>query len=104
MPYTCPVCAYDRMVKPPVNFTICSSCGTEFGYDDAGRSYEELRAEWLNNGALWFSDATPAPDGWNGYLQLLLAGSPLHASPRNTAANTTVRVRVYSGLLATAAA
>jgi hypothetical protein len=49
--YLCPVCGYDRLEDPPGTFTICPSCGTEFGYDDAFASHAELRAKWLQNGA-----------------------------------------------------
>src|ERR1017187_7282190 len=45
--YLCSVCGYDRLEDPPKNFTICPSCGTEFGYDDAFASHAELRAKWL---------------------------------------------------------
>jgi hypothetical protein len=65
----CPVCGY-LMRYPPVDFHICPSCGTEFGYEDAGRSYAELRAEWLRSGARWWSPVDSKPDGWDPYLQL----------------------------------
>ena len=71
MNYTCPVCGYDKLRQPPVDFFICPSCGTEFGNDDFELSYEELRLRWLDNGASWFSDAVPQPENWNLFEQLL---------------------------------
>ena len=56
MTYTCPVCAYDQMDQPPSGWNICSCCGTEFEYDDASRTHEELRRDWVQNGAKWFSE------------------------------------------------
>lgn len=66
---TCPVCGY-LMRYPPAGYHICPSCGTEFGYDDAGRSHAELRAVWLRNGAQWWSPIDPMPSGWDPYMQL----------------------------------
>ena len=65
----CPVCGY-HLNRPPEDFTICPSCGTEFGYDDSGRTYAQLRAIWLRGGAKWWSKSTSAPEGWDPYLQL----------------------------------
>lgn len=65
----CPVCGYP-LQWPPRDFHICPSCGTEFGYDDAGRSHEELRSQWLDGGARWWSTSTPPPANWNPYFQL----------------------------------
>jgi hypothetical protein len=65
----CPVCGYP-LQWPPIDFHICPSCGTEFGYDDAGQSHEELRAQWLEGGARWWSTSTPRPANWNPYFQL----------------------------------
>lgn len=62
--YTCPVCGYDELNSPPENFSICPSCGTEFGYDDHRKSHAKLRAEWIQNGLEWFDQ--PAPYGWHG--------------------------------------
>jgi hypothetical protein len=74
---SCPVCAFDGLTKPPVDFTICPSCGTEFGYDDVGRSFDELRQDWIWSGAVWFSNAQQPPPGWSGYQQLLRHGLAL---------------------------
>ncbi len=65
----CPVCGY-HMQWPPIDYHICPSCGTEFGYDDAGRSHADLRSQWLEEGARWWSTHTPPPTNWNPYVQL----------------------------------
>jgi len=67
---SCPVCGYDRLTEPPVDFTICPSCGTEFGYDDAFITHSQLRDKWLRNGAQWWSPVDPRPDNWDPYLQV----------------------------------
>jgi hypothetical protein len=73
--YTCPVCGYNALPSPPENFAICPSCYTEFGYDDATLSHEELRREWIRNGMRWeASNITPPPLGWNPFTQLMEAG------------------------------
>ena len=71
--YLCPVCAY-FLEYPPRDFNICPSCGVEFGYSDAGRTYEELRNEWLGSGAQWSSKTEPPPPGWNWLVQLYRSG------------------------------
>lgn len=58
------------MRYPAADYHICPSCGTEFGYDDAGRSHAELRANWLRNGARWWSPVDPQPPNWDPYTQL----------------------------------
>lgn len=55
MTYTCPVCGYDRLRYPPAGYSICPSCGTEFGNDDFGSSYAELRRRWIAGGRKWWS-------------------------------------------------
>lgn len=71
--YCCPVCAFPELDVPPVDFNICPSCGTEFGYDDCSISWEDLREEWIRNGASWFSDDSRPPPGWSAYAQLAAA-------------------------------
>jgi hypothetical protein len=78
--YTCPVCGFPGLSEPPydaqgcASFEICPSCGTEFGYDDARRSHDDLRAAWLAAGAPWRSQAIrPRPD-WDARKQLENAG------------------------------
>ena len=46
----CPACGY-LMRFPPQDFHICPSCGTEFDYDNVGRSFAELRQAWISSGA-----------------------------------------------------
>jgi hypothetical protein len=74
MNYLCPVCGYTKLISPPKDYTICPSCGTEFGYDDFTTTYDELRAAWLAAGAPWFSRHTAPPPNWNPITQLLRAG------------------------------
>jgi hypothetical protein len=74
MNYKCPVCGYNKMTRPPQDFYICPSCGTEFENDDTVFTHQELRDLWVEHGARWFSRATPKPPGWNPYIQLLSAG------------------------------
>ncbi len=69
MKYQCPVCGYPDLDDEPVNHEICRCCGTQFGYDDYLRSHEELRREWVANGANWFL-AGYEPQGWDPYDQL----------------------------------
>ena len=77
--YICPVCGYDGLEEPAYDvhgyssFEICPCCGVEFGYDDATRSHEDLRAEWLANGARWWSKRDK-PIGWSPQKQLRDAG------------------------------
>ena len=75
----CPVCGY-QMAYPANDFHICPSCGTEFGYDDSGTTYEDLRAQWLKTGPLWWSPVDPRPTGWNPFKQMM-GGIFLNANP-----------------------
>lgn len=79
MNYICPVCGYDRLDEPPADYSICSSCGTEFGYDDFALSHEELRKRWIANGAKWWSTYTSPPSGWSPFQQLLRVTNPMAA-------------------------
>jgi len=72
--YTCPVCGYAALKHPPEDFTICPSCGTEFGYHDSNKTNAELRAEWAKRGFPWSSRVIERPAGWNGLSQLQGAG------------------------------
>lgn len=67
--YPCPVCGFG-LDYPPDDFVICPSCGVEFGYETAGRSFYQLREEWVNSGAHWASRVITEPDNWNPYLQM----------------------------------
>ncbi len=80
MRYRCPVCGFNAMPSPPVDHNICSCCGTEFGYDDARRSYADIRSAWRDRGFPWFSTALVQPEGWSPIEQLnklLLSGQAL---------------------------
>jgi DNA-directed RNA polymerase subunit RPC12/RpoP len=81
MAFDCPVCGYRGLRRPPVNYLICSSCGTEFGYQDFAETedrrrarWKELRAKWVLQDMPWFSRATPPPAEWNPINQLREAG------------------------------
>ena len=74
MTFTCPVCGYQNLPSPPIDYEICPSCGTEFEYHDALRTHAELREDWMRRGALWHSRSIPMPYGWNPRVQLLEAG------------------------------
>ena len=92
--HTCPVCGYSRLEEPPRDFTICPSCGTEFGYDDAFTTVDQLRANWLRTGPRWWSTVDATPEGWDPYLQVgnvasllwvaLSAPEPLQQTPGMT--------------------
>lgn len=69
MSYQCPVCGYNRLSKPPQDYTICPCCGTEFEVDDFDKTYDQLRAEWLRN-PVWSSRRVAKPTGWSPYTQL----------------------------------
>lgn len=74
MNYTCPVCGYDNLERPPADYHICPCCGTEFGYDDFTFSHGELRKRWIANGMRWHRRRTGPPPGWNPITQLFKAG------------------------------
>jgi hypothetical protein len=71
--YTCPVCGY-LLNDPAEDYNICPSCGTEFGLTDSGRTFKQLRDEWIQSGAHWHSRVTKIPKDWNPYVQMLNAG------------------------------
>lgn len=77
--YTCPVCGYDKLNRPAADHLICSCCGVQFGYEDAGPLpptdyHYGLRMKWIRRGAQWFSVATEKPAGWNPWVQMAEAG------------------------------
>ncbi len=69
--YICPVCGYKELESPPRKFSICPSCGTEFGYDDAIKNHENLRKAWILGGLEWWDKDMPVPANWDPYHQLL---------------------------------
>jgi len=69
--YICPVCGFEKMDGPPADFNICPCCGTEFGYDDFEKSYQDLSYRWIASGCPWFSPLEGPPPAWNAKRQLL---------------------------------
>lgn len=67
--YLCPVCGF-RLPFAAEDFNICPSCGTEFGYSDSGRTYDNLRKNWLDHGAQWSSLVWEKPSNWSPFEQL----------------------------------
>ena len=65
MPDKCPVCNF---AHKPEKWSICPCCGIEFGYEDSGRSYQELREVWLATGPVFWKE--PQPEGWDWRKQL----------------------------------
>jgi hypothetical protein len=78
--FTCPVCGFPELHEPHIDavgsptYSICPSCGCQFGADDLEQSHAELRAAWLADGAQWWSQNQAPPPGWNGRAQLQRAG------------------------------
>lgn len=70
MSFTCPVCKYGKLRRPPTDYSSCPCCGTEFGSSDVGMSYEELRELWIEQGALWRSTYVSQPVGWSAFAQM----------------------------------
>jgi hypothetical protein len=100
MNYKCKVCGYDQMPAPPIRHNICPCCGTEYGLDDDGVSYEELRNEWLRSSAPWFSTLepyVPIPN-WNAWDQLDIAGySYAVPRPESGIRNHVIQVPAWNG-------
>ena len=80
MSFTCPVCGFAGLLEPHVDptgsptYSICPCCGIQFGADDLDRSHAELRADWLAEGAEWWSQNQPPPADWEATAQLTRAG------------------------------
>jgi hypothetical protein len=94
MTYQCPVCAYAGLDEPPVDFTICPSCGTEFGYHDFIRGHDELRSRWIATGPAWHSSVIPAPFQWDGIEQLRRGGLLESVEYENVGMNTQTEIAV----------
>ena len=94
MSYPCPVCGYG-MEEPPANHNICPCCGTEFGYHDSGRTFDELRSVWIERGARWWSPADSQPYGWNPLTQLLQAGLNFRLTDQASRTTHTRTVVIY---------
>jgi rubredoxin len=74
MNYSCPVCGFDELRYPAKADMICPCCGVQFGYDDFAKTHEQLRGDWLANGAAWQSRRIAPPAGWSPKTQLAHAG------------------------------
>jgi hypothetical protein len=77
--YTCPVCGYDKLKKPPEEHLICVCCGTQFDLDDEGPlakpvMHAMLRRAWVESGAHWYSRVVPPSAAWNPWRQMFVAG------------------------------
>lgn len=72
--HVCPVCGYEKMLRPPASGYICPCCGVQFELDDDELSHRELRRRWIEHGMAWFSRATVPPVNWNPIIQLNDAG------------------------------
>lgn len=70
MSYQCPICGYNRLNEPPVEFSICPCCGVEFGVDDFEMSHAELQVQWIQRGMPWFSSFTRPYAGWDALRQI----------------------------------
>ena len=66
--FSCPVCLYQEMPDPPVDYSICPCCGTEFENDDESLTHSQLREQWIANDAKWFFHEPPP--NWNPWDQL----------------------------------
>jgi hypothetical protein len=91
MNYLCPVCGFAELRVPPSDFSICPSCGTEFGYDDSSLTHEQLRNIWIASGAHWFAvDEWQIPQHWNPFVQLAQAGLVGRISGADTGSTTVI--------------
>jgi hypothetical protein len=86
--FQCRVCGYRGLSKPPyeresgASDEICSSCGIQYGFDDAGRDevYEDMmfkekvytywRNRWIQSGCKWYSKGVRPPKNWDPHEQL----------------------------------
>jgi len=69
------------MEAPPKDYRICSSCGTEFGVNDANASIAELRDAWIRTGPKWWSNTDPQPVNWDPIRQMENAGIVVKRPP-----------------------
>ena len=73
--YICPVCGYEKLQYPIEENPICPSCYTEFGFDDAMRTFNQLREDWIKGGMKWQGiNVEHKPPNWKPIRQLALAG------------------------------
>lgn len=79
MGYTCPVCGFDGLDRPPRSPTtgagsleICPCCSFQFGVtdDDEGIEYAAWRRRWIDEGMEWDNGSTTPPSGWDPWVQV----------------------------------
>ena len=72
----CPVCGYDGFDHVPENYDICPSCLLEFGVSDTDWTYDELRRDWIAQGAKWAwgNEKMSPPPRWSALRQLCNIG------------------------------
>ena len=70
VPFAATYLSPPTIVSGYASFEICPCCGTQFGYQDARRSHEFLRAEWVAKGMPWHSRVFPQPSGGDPAHQL----------------------------------
>lgn len=85
--------------SPEDHFT-CPSCGTQFGYDDIGRTIRELRNMWLRAGGRWFNPEFPyfiRQRHWNAWDQLNSSGLDYDVpDPRREEREFSIRIPAQS--------
>lgn len=93
----CPVCGY-QLSRPPEDEDICPSCGTQFGYSNSGRTYQQLRDAWLAWGAHWHSKVHAQPRNWSPTWQLIQAGflNPKLIPEQSTPVAKTIDLNEYN--------
>lgn len=85
--YMCPVCGYDGLRRPPSNFLICPSCGTEFGYSDSVADHAQLQTNWLLDGGRWHSTVIRPPAGWSAREQVQRLNNLIHTDTLNVSSD-----------------
>lgn len=72
--FCCPVCFFPDLREPYVDcsYSICPSCGVEYGYEDCGVTADdryirhlELRRAWITAGCTWHTEIWPCPTYWS---------------------------------------
>jgi hypothetical protein len=77
---TCPICGHiglSRQVRDTRGYPsreICHCCGFEIGYEDAGRTHQELRDDWIRGGMVGFYPPDKSKEDWDPIQQLKAAG------------------------------
>ncbi len=95
----CPVCGYNQFTKTLKDHDICPSCLFTFFVNDMDWTPEELREDWIADGARWAwgSQDIPKPQNWSAIEQL--KNIPYHVTDeekRLIAPDEPSRSRVFS--------